>query len=142
MKFTINGVEYRLGFQYTTKKTGKKKVRNYTTCRIETGDERDNTHQVVLEGTVVRYQYDKFEKETARQYALDAALENLVNPSTTQVGQFIRTLANCGDKSLTLDQIYEVVKTFCSAAHTAYHRRPGGLDYKVPVQTATASAVK
>lgn len=135
MKFTINGVEYRIGFQYTTKKTGKNKVRNYTTCRIETGDERDNTYQVILEGTVVRYHYDKFEKETARQYALEAALETLIFPATTKAGVFIHTLTNC-DANPTMEQIEEAVRMFCSSARAAYHRRPGGLDHKVPTTTA------
>jgi hypothetical protein len=110
MKFTYQGVEYRIGFQYTNKKTGKKKIRNYCTARIETGDERNNTFQVVAEGTVVRYHYDKFVKETARQYALDAALD----ASTFNANAEFRT-----------------------AARTAYHTRPGGLDYKPQAVEAT-----
>jgi hypothetical protein len=78
MKFTFNGVVYRIGFQYENRKTGRKKVRNYCTARIETGDERDNTHQIVAQATVVRYHTDKFVKEEARQYAIVAALKNAV----------------------------------------------------------------
>lgn len=74
MKFTYKGVEYRIGFQYENRKTGRKKVRNYCTARIETGDERDGTHKVVTQGTVVRFYNDKFVKEDARQYALKKAL--------------------------------------------------------------------
>jgi hypothetical protein len=101
MKFTFEGVEYRIEFQYDTKKTGKKKVRNYTTCRIVTGNTENQ--QIVASGTVARYHYDTFNKEEARKYALDAALE------------------------LTS-------RDFRRAARTAYHRRPGGIDYNRAVR--------
>ena len=71
MKFTFLGVEYRIEFQYKTKKKGKR-VRNYTFARIKTGD-RDN-EEIITEGRVVRYQYDECNKEHARKYALEAAL--------------------------------------------------------------------
>ena len=100
MKFRYQGVEYRIEFQYDTKRTGKK-VRNYTTCRIVTGD-RENT-KVVAEGTVVRYHYDRYDKETARKFALDEALCNLLGGMSQE---------------------------FSRLAHIAYHRRPGGLDHE------------
>src|SRR4051812_36393103 len=117
MKFTYQGVEYRISFQYENRKTGRKKVRNYCTARIETGDEREKTYSVVAQGTVVRYHADRFLKEEARQYALDKTLANLS-------GEFIRTLANAGSKSLTNEEITTTVKTFASVARTAYHTRP------------------
>ena len=101
MKFTYEGVEYRIEFQYDTKRTGEK-VRNYTTARITTGTQ--DTAKVIAEGRVVRYEYDKFDKEYARQAALEAALN----------GDF--------------QQIFR------RAATTAYHRRPGGLDYERAVR--------
>jgi hypothetical protein len=84
MKFTFEGVEYRIGFQYENRKTGKRKVRNYCTARIETGDERDGTHKIVAQGRVVRFHKDKFVKEEARRYALKEALKD-------QKGEFIGT---------------------------------------------------
>jgi hypothetical protein len=119
MKFTFNGVEYRIGFQYENRKTGRKKVRNYCTARIETGDERDNTFQIVTQGTVVRFAYDKFVKEEARQYALEKALDN--SAATFGIGN---------------------QKSFCSAARKAYHNRPGGLGaHSIPNTVAVASPV-
>ena len=96
MKFTFEGVEYRIEFQYFTKKTGRKKVRNTTVCRIVTGSTEDQ--KVVTVGQVARYHYDRFNKEEARKYALDTALE----PASREFGRLART---------------------------AYHRRPGGVDY-------------
>jgi len=124
MKFMFNGVEYRIGFQYENRKTGRNKIRNYCTARIETGDERVGTHKTVAQGTVVRYHKDKFVKEEARQYALDAALlKNTMFP---------------------LGAVGEMFHQFNSEARTAYHTRPGGLrtkqiERKAGVKTATAS---
>ena len=105
MKFTFEGVEYRIEFQYFTKKTGRKKVRNTTVCRIVTGNTEDQ--QVITVGQVARYHYDRFNKEEARKYALDAALASALASGTP--GRFSTT--------------------FSRAARTAYHRRPGGIDY-------------
>ena len=112
MKFTYQGVEYRIEFQYDTKKTGKRKVRNYTFARIKTGTQ--DTERIVAEGRVARYEYDKFDKEQARKYALEAAIQ------TSVIG--------------SIDDL----RSFRSAARTAYHRRIGGLGYK-SLQTANTA---
>jgi hypothetical protein len=125
MKFTYQGVEYRIEFQYDTKKTGKTKVRNYTFARLKTGTQ--DTERIVAEGRVARYQYDKFDKETARKYALAAALkDSVIGPLFVDEKGFFK-----------MDDL----RGFRCAARTAYHRRPGGLGFRVP-QTATAATAK
>ena len=114
MKFTYEGVEYRIEFQYDTKRTGKK-VRNYTTARIKTGTQ--DTEKVIAEGRVVRYEYDRFDKEYARQAALEAAIAN----------------------NLFFQDI-DALRDFGRAANTAYHRRPGGLDYERAVRKGLVTA--
>lgn len=101
-------------------------MRNYCTARIESIQRRGNVIvvRVVAEGIVVRYHKDKFVKETARQFALDAALED----------------------SLIQDP------AFGSGARSAYYNRPGRVNgtpvatkvvvETIPqVKTATASYV-
>jgi hypothetical protein len=135
MKFTYQGVEYRIEFQYDTKQKGRK-ARNYTTARIVTGERENQT--TVAEGKVARYVYDPFDKEEARKWALDTALVSISEA-------FVCSLAGVEISPA------EVLRAFARAAHIAYYRRPGGLDYqravnkgliteRIKPQTAAASA--
>lgn len=109
MKFTFKGVEYRVEFQYFNTPKGRK-VRNSTVCRIVTGDKDNLT--LVTEAKVTRFNKDKFVKETARQYALKAALHAYEAISTDSVDD---------------------TRQFTRSANIAYFRRPGGLDQRTEV---------
>jgi hypothetical protein len=146
MKFTFRDVEYRIEFQYDTKKKGKK-VRNYTFARIVTG-EREN-QQIVAEGQVVRFAYDQFDKEEARKWALDTALINISEAFVCSLAG-VKVSPNHIYLIAEEKQLNEVLRAFAREAHIAYYRRPGGLDYeravrkglvtaKVPVQAAPES---
>jgi hypothetical protein len=115
MKFTYRDVVYWIEFQYESRKKGKK-TRNYTFARIKTGD-RD-TEQIVAEGRVARFVFDPFDKEHARQFALESAIDNNL---------FFR------------DEID--MREFRRLAHIAYHRRPGGLDYERAVSKGLVDRV-
>jgi len=110
MHFTFNGQEYWIEFQFTTKRKGRHQ-RQKTTARIVTG-ERGKDKTLVIQGTVTRYAFDTYSKETGRTEAL-----NKICLAILEVG---------------------VDPNFVSLARKTYHRRPGGLDYR-PVQQQIAA---
>jgi hypothetical protein len=118
MKFEFRGVNYWIEFQYDTT-TKKKKVKNFTTCRIVTGDVENQ--QLVTEAKIARFHKDKLDKESARQYALNAAIQ--ANTHFQPNG--------------TIDDM----RDFRRAARTAYHRRQGGLDYARAVRKGLIAVV-
>ena len=121
MKFTYNGVEYRIGFQHTTttkQRGGRTIYKQATTAYIRTGV-RDKDEQIVAEGTFTHYGKTKsFAKETLRQLALQNMIEKLYQ---------------CASPLARAD--------FYSAINTAYHTRPGGLGAKREVTLAQVARV-